>query len=302
MDEVPESELEKAAEAGDLVRLRQLVTGGDFDAASETASTAACVAAAHGHWDCVHFFVEDAGISLGGEAAGGVLLQQAAVVGRLDTMKLLLRHGATLRGRAGAGVLLSSAATGKLEILRFALESGVDVAEHGSEAALSAARRASWPAVEILIGSGLNLAEGGLGVQLLALVASQGQAALAQELEARGISTTSPQAILALKALASTQTWDTSAGAICFLVDRGVDTCSDAGQEALVTAAVRGDLDTVKLLVRSGVPVNGAAGGRALERAGELGPPETSKQVSEYLQRCGAILPEPVPLILDEDF
>lgn len=303
MDELPESELEKAASAGELHRLKDIIRASGLSASSDEATRAVCTAAECSHWDCVQYLVQEATVDVQPDACGGLLLQHAAVAGRLDMLDMLLGHGASLRLRVGAGVLLSSAATGNMEVLKLAVDRGADVYSFGGEAAWSAAKASSWEAVAFLVRSGINLEEDGLGVRLLSQAAVNEQPDAVKLLQERGVEIMSPTGALALASMASTHQWDTCAEAVKYLLDAGVDVqARGAGQAALVTAATVGDLEVVKRLVTSGVDVTGEAGSRAMDRAGELGPPESAKAVSEYLAQCGAVAPKVPELVLDEDF
>lgn len=303
MDEFPETELEKAASAGSLRRLEEIVGESDLHASSDEVARAVCTAAECGHWDCVQYLVQEATVDVQSDDCGGLLLQHAAVAGRLDMLDLLLGHGASLRLRVGAGVLLSSAATGNMEVLKLAVGRGADVFSFGGEAAWGAAKASSWEAVAFLVRSGINLEEDGLGVRLLSQAAVNEQPDVVTLLQERGVDIMSPAGALALASLASTQQWDTCVEAVKYLLDAGVDAkAGKSGQVLLVTAATVGDLEVVKLLVTSGVDVTGEAGSRAMDRAGELGPPKSAQTVSGYLAQCGAVAPKAPELVMDEDF
>nr|ABV22256.1 ankyrin-like protein [Karlodinium veneficum] len=303
-DELPETILEKAAASGDVSALKELVGGGDcVFALSEEASVALCIAAEQGHWDAVQYLVTGAGVHVSSDDSGGTVLQLAAVAGRLDAMEMLIAAGANIcSARVAPRVLLSSAATGKLDILRFAICQRIDVATYGYAAAQSAAKSAHWDSVEILIDAGANLTEQGLGAQLMAHAAAQNQVAVLALLQTRGVAIDSDAGVLALSTLASTQEWDLCADAVRYLVSEGVNTRSEAGTKTFVIAAICGDLELVKNLVESGVDLESGPAQEAMARAGELGAPDSSAAIVEYLKGLGMPEPEMPKLGLDEDF
>jgi len=293
MDELPDTELEKASREGNLEGLQELVKHG---VELSDAVGGACIAAELGHWTCVCYLVEKVDVA---KKCGGELLQQAAVAGRLDVMTMLIEHGADLKA-ASSGILLSSAATCKLEVLHFALDAGADL-NFAPAAAWAAAMASSWRALELLIVAGVDLSEG-LGVQLLALAEVNQQNHLLALLKEKGVAVRPPEGELALMKICSAQQWGMCAQAVKYLVEAGVDLQTEGGREALVTAALCGDLEMVNCLIHHGCDVTGEAGSQALDRAGELGPPESAKLISDLLLEHGAVALSRPDLVLDADF
>lgn len=299
-DELPESKLEKAVCEGSLDELRSLVAEEGFDPASETAKVALRSAAEGGKWDALRFLVEHARVGVSSVDTGGVVLQYAAVAGRLDMLQLVLDGGAELTGKVGHNVLLSSASTGQLDVLTFAVEHGADVASGGGRAAWGAAKASVWAAVQYIIGTGADVLNG-FGVQLLALAAVREQEAIVKLLADRGVTVNTEAGAQALRSLPATESWDLCSELVRYLVLGGVDVRSGAGDLALVTAARHGDLEAVQCLAK-GMDMSSGAAGEALAQAGELGSTEGQRAVASYLMGLGAVAPEPPALVLDEDF
>jgi len=137
-------------------------------------------------------------------------------------------------------------------------------------------------------------------VQLLAFSGSRGQLNLVRVLEEKGVIIASEAGEAALQSLSSTVQWDMCSEAARYLINNGVNTRSAAGNAVLVTAAVCGDLETVKLLAESGLDVASESGSLALSRAGELGGPGSTKPVTDYLTEMGAVPLKPVVLVMDD--
>merc|ERR1712083_680483 len=210
--------------------------------------------------------------------------------------QVIVNAGADLNGKVGDNILLSSASTGKIDILKFALTHGVDVVGGGGEAALGAAKASCWEAVLELVVAGSDLVSDGVGVQLLALAAVQEQQEVVELLENRGVAVQSEAGMRALARLATPSEWDRCYDAVKYLVDKGVNLKSEAGHGALVTAARYGDLDMVQCLAAE-VDMKSEAAGEALAWAGELGTTEGKIAVVSYLTGLGAIAPAPPKLV-----
>lgn len=301
MDDLPPSELETAAIHGDVDLVKSLVFERHFDPKSQEAQNALCAASESGHWKIVHFLVQEAGVSVESADVGGLAVQYAAQAGELPLLEMLVNKGASLRSTAGSRALLSSAATGHLEVLRFLISHGANVKDAGGEAALSAAKASVWEAVWELITAGTDLKDG-LAVQLQALAAVECQLEVVKWLEARGTNLRSEEATAALQSLSSTQHWDKCSKAVRYLVENGVNLRTDAGDAALITASVCGDSEMVKVLIEGGVSTTSSAASDALERAGELGSPESGREITDYLRAKGVAEPKLKTLVLDADF
>lgn len=295
-----ETEVEEAASQGDLDALRRAAS---YGCTPDVAAAALLNAAEGRHWLAVQYLVEEAKVDVAVNGAGAVVLQHAAVVGKLDVVDMLVRHGVTLRTTAGSKALLSSASTGQMDILRYIAEHGADVAAFGGEAAWGAAKAGGWEAVDFLIAAGADLDLESVGVRLLALAAVSEQRDVVAALAGTGFKANSKAGAEALAYLASTQEWEPCAGCVRYLVANGADVTCVGADTALVTAAKYGDLEMVQFLVGNGVDVGRpAAGSEALSSAGLLGPASTTQPVVEFLLANGAVALAPPPLVLDADF
>eukprot|EP00746_Dinoflagellata_sp_MGD_P036728 gnl/MRDRNA2_/MRDRNA2_188250_c0_seq1.p1 gnl/MRDRNA2_/MRDRNA2_188250_c0~~gnl/MRDRNA2_/MRDRNA2_188250_c0_seq1.p1 ORF type:complete len:299 (-),score=78.10 gnl/MRDRNA2_/MRDRNA2_188250_c0_seq1:322-1218(-) len=296
-DEARQSELEKAAFAGDLEELKQLVAGGDFDTQSEAAVCALQAATETCQWDIVQYLIKEAGVNLRTEDVGGMVLQHASLAGRLDIVQLVVKFGVDLKSKAGSVVMLSAAATCQLDILRYIIEKRADVVVHGGEAALGAAKHGVWEAVRDLVVAGADLMPDGIGVQIVVLAAVKQQVDIVQLLQGKNVSVSSAGGVMALTGFSSFQDWDRDA--VKYLIAHGVDVKSEGGKAALVTAAKYGDLEIVQSLVESGIDVRSPTGSEALGNAQcRCG----AQAVEEYLTAHGAVPPPTSPFVMDEDF
>lgn len=302
VDDEQESKLELAACAGDVAQLKCCVSEDGFDPKSHVAACALEGAAQGGQWDAVTFLVRDVGVDLIASNSGAVVLQYAAVAGRLDIMAVALAAGASLQSKVGANVLLSSASTGQLDIFKYAMQNGADILSDGGQAAWGAANASMWEIVLFILEASVDLAVDGVGVQLLALAAVRDQVEVVTRLKDKGISVKSEDGVTALMGLSSTRTWDIYADVVKYLVVNGVALDSEAGSAALRTAALYGDLEMVQCIVKGGANLQTEAAGEALARAGELGPRGSEKSVGAYLAEVGVVAPPALDLVLDADF
>jgi len=302
------SALEQAAASGDVALLREAAAGpdlaGDEEARAESVRLALRICCEGTHWDAVRFLVKEGVVDLACPESASAVLQHSAAAGCLDILKLAEAQGAKLASEAGAWAALAAAVSGQLEAMIFLVEAGADVREEGGRAALSAAKVGHWQASEYLLeaGGNLNLQPEGAGVQLLALAAVADKPALVEKLRERGVTVASPEGMAALLAMGSSMEWEPCREASRYLVENGVEVCSDAGSHALLTAAKYGDVDMVKLLVAHGVDTRSPLAGEAVARAGELGPPDSGAAVAAFLSAHGAVAPPPPKLVIDEDF
>lgn len=296
-----ETEAEEAASQGDLDALKAAVSS---KCTPEVAAAALLKATEGRHWPAVQYLVEEAKIDVAVDGVGSLVVQHAAVAGRLDVIDMLVRHGVSLRSTAGSKALLSSAATGQMDILRYVAEGGADVVAFGGEAAWGAAKSGGWEAVEFLIAAGADLDLKSVGVRLLVFAeVSEQQEVVVAALAARGLKADSQAGAEALAYFASTQEWEPCDGCVKYLVVNGADVAGEGGDTALVTAAKYGDLEVVRFLVENGVDASRpSAGGEALSSAGLLGASSNTQPVVDFLLAHGAVPLAPPPLVLDEDF
>ncbi len=115
----PGYQLILSAEAGDLSSVVELIQKGvDLDYENELEQTAILVSASEGHTEVVRALQRS-----GADTSGAV--EAASASGKLDTLKFLLESGATL----SKGALSKAAASGRRDIVEFLIDKGADVNE-----------------------------------------------------------------------------------------------------------------------------------------------------------------------------
>lgn len=300
--DVPLSEIEAAVIQGNTELVKLLVRQDTFDPESEEAQNVLYSAAETCNWDLVSFLLQEANICEHSVDAREVVFQHAAQAGQLPLLHMLVAKGVSCQSAGASRALISSAACGHLDVLEFLIKQGANVHLFGTEATLSGANASVWGAVLKLLNADADLNEQTL-FQLFALASIEGQSLVVDWLHHKHrLNFQSNGATQALKVLSSTQQWERCWKAVRYLVEKGVAVNSEGGDSALLTASVCGDIEMVKLLVESGASLDSDAASDALERAGELGSPMSTREIAEYLRAKGVREPPAKQLVIDAYF
>jgi ankyrin repeat protein len=120
----------QAIEAGDVKRVRELITAGvDLSETDENGCFTALGQAAYlGHTTIVRLLL-DAGAAADGESATASALGAAALGGQVEAADILVKRGARLdlADEVGLTPLMHAARVGQLAVVRYLVESGADL-------------------------------------------------------------------------------------------------------------------------------------------------------------------------------
>ncbi len=161
-DDLMGTALTKAASAGDLATVRNLVEkGADVNEKIKdgTGRTALIKAAEKGHIDIVWYLIgKGADVNYKATMSGDTALEDAAAGGYIDLVRLLIEKGA-LVNNGGVAPLVAAAEKGHADVVRFLIEKGADVnANNGNGTALMASAAGGYmDIVQLLLEKGANV-------------------------------------------------------------------------------------------------------------------------------------------------
>uniref|UniRef100_A0A0G4I5E7 Uncharacterized protein n=1 Tax=Chromera velia CCMP2878 TaxID=1169474 RepID=A0A0G4I5E7_9ALVE len=274
---VPEADLLKAAEMGDVQVIKTAVfSGTNPDATDATGSTALHIASKAGREEIVVLLLSHRASAHKSNKEGRTALHLASLRGHERIVVLLLKAGAdpNARTKFGSAALHWAAARGHLGVVRALLGHGakVDVptCENEGTALLSAAFCGHLPVVRVLLSHGARIcATNGKGMTALHLAASRGHDKVVAELvntceRSSGLLAVSPGRLPLLSPSPSSSSGGEGRTEELDVTWSFVNAVDRVGETALHKAAAAGSEEAARVLMEAGAdPYTVSAAGQS---------------------------------------
>jgi ankyrin repeat protein len=275
------SKLYKAAQKGDLLKVKHLITeGADVNAKRNDGWTALILASRNGHKEVAQLLLAK-GADVNLKTNNGVTALMYASIGHKEIVQALLDKGADVNETdEGGSTALMMASYGYKEVVELLLANGADVNAHneyGNTALMSASEGGHKEVVELLLAKGADInAKRNSHANALMIASNNGHKEVVQLLKKAG--TVNEDLIEAAKR------GDLSA-VKHFIANGAYVNAHNEFTSPLEIASLKGHLEVVRALIDKGAYVNETdeRGGTALYLASLNG----HKEIVELLSRSG---------------